>query len=88
MVHRDLHPGNILSDQVISDFGFCGPADKILNNIYGRLGYVAPEFTDAFGILDLPNIIGLPSTYECMMKKCLDPNSEQRPDAQELFGFF
>ncbi|RIB29777.1 hypothetical protein C2G38_2154410 [Gigaspora rosea] len=130
MVHRDLHPGNILSDQekwFISDFGFCGPVDKILNNIYGVLDMLPlkfhkqcyttksdiysmgvimwqlvtrknpyPEFTDAFGILDPsniiifdpPNIIGLPTTYERMMKKCLDPNSEQRPDAQELFSFF
>ena len=47
-VHRDLHSGNILYFQgnnwwYISDFGFCGPADKPLKSIYGNLPYVAPE---------------------------------------------
>src|SRR5262249_30033493 len=27
----------------ISDFGFCGPANKPLNSIYGELSYIAPE---------------------------------------------
>ncbi|CAI2164943.1 5795_t:CDS:1, partial [Funneliformis geosporum] len=27
----------------ISDFGFCGPADKHLRSIYGNLPYIAPE---------------------------------------------
>ncbi|GES78399.1 kinase-like domain-containing protein [Rhizophagus clarus] len=47
-IHRDLHSGNILFGQhiqqfQISDFGFCGPADKPLNSIYGNLPYIAPE---------------------------------------------
>ncbi|RGB42769.1 kinase-like domain-containing protein, partial [Rhizophagus diaphanus] len=45
-IHRDLHSGNILfNDMVIciSDLGFCGPADKPLNSIYGNLPYIAPE---------------------------------------------
>ena len=47
-VHRDLHSGNILYAQqnnywYISDFGFCGPADKPLNSVYGNLPYIAPE---------------------------------------------
>jgi serine/threonine protein kinase len=47
-IHRDLHSGNILFSQFIqvfriSDFGFCGPADKPLNSIYGNLPYIAPE---------------------------------------------
>ncbi|PKK76851.1 kinase-like protein [Rhizophagus irregularis] len=47
-IHRDLHSGNILFGQLIqqfriSDFGFCGPADKPLNSIYGNLPYIAPE---------------------------------------------
>ncbi|GBC12314.2 kinase-like domain-containing protein [Rhizophagus irregularis DAOM 181602=DAOM 197198] len=46
-VHRDLHSGNILfskSNQrwFISDLGFCGPADKPQNSIYGNLPYIAP----------------------------------------------
>ncbi|RIA94979.1 kinase-like domain-containing protein [Glomus cerebriforme] len=48
LIHRDLHSGNILFYQYtnswyISDFGFCGTADKSLNSIYGNLSYIAPE---------------------------------------------
>ncbi|RGB40858.1 kinase-like domain-containing protein, partial [Rhizophagus diaphanus] len=47
-IHRDLHSENILYSQFgdfwyISDFGFCGPADKPLKSIYGNLPYIAPE---------------------------------------------
>jgi serine/threonine protein kinase len=46
-IHRDLHSGNILSSNQkvfrISDLGFCGPADKPLNSVYGNLPYIAPE---------------------------------------------
>ena len=47
-IHRDLHSGNILYSSksqywYISDLGFCGPADKSLNSIYGNLPYIAPE---------------------------------------------
>ena len=43
-----MHSGNILYSQrnnvwYISDFGFCGPADKPLKIIYGNLAYIAPE---------------------------------------------
>src|SRR5581483_6179538 len=48
VIHRDLHSGNILYSQYyntwcISDLGFCGPADKSSNSIYGNLPYIAPE---------------------------------------------
>ncbi|EXX50766.1 Mkk1p [Rhizophagus irregularis DAOM 197198w] len=47
-VHRDLHSGNILYSKfndrwLISDLGFCGPADKSSTSIYGNLPYIAPE---------------------------------------------
>ncbi|RIA86216.1 kinase-like domain-containing protein [Glomus cerebriforme] len=47
-IHRDLHSGNILYSQenqrwFISDLGFCGPADKTSNSVYGNLPYIAPE---------------------------------------------
>src|SRR5688572_19142296 len=47
-IHRDLHSGNFLFSQnyqtfVISDLGFCGPADKSPTSIYGNLPYIAPE---------------------------------------------
>ncbi|PKK70523.1 kinase-like protein [Rhizophagus irregularis] len=48
VIHRDLHSGNILFDQLIqkfriSDLAFCGPPNKPLNSIYGNLPYIAPE---------------------------------------------
>src|SRR4051794_4146021 len=48
LIHRDLHSGNVLFNHInqnfrISDLGFCGPADKPLNSIYGNLPYIAPE---------------------------------------------
>src|SRR5436305_15244979 len=47
-IHRDLHSGNILYFQSrqgfrISDLGFCRPADKSPNSIYGNLPFIAPE---------------------------------------------
>ncbi|CAB4444283.1 unnamed protein product [Rhizophagus irregularis] len=46
-IHRDLHSGNILfrinQKFLISDLGFCGPADKPSKSIYGNLPYIAPE---------------------------------------------
>ncbi|RIA89567.1 kinase-like domain-containing protein [Glomus cerebriforme] len=44
-IHRNLHSRNILYKNYwhIGDLGFCGPADKPLDNIYGTLPYVAPE---------------------------------------------
>src|SRR6266498_3085299 len=47
-IHRDLHSGNILhsprtNNWYISDLGFCGPADKSSESIYGNLPYIAPE---------------------------------------------
>ncbi|RGB22852.1 kinase-like domain-containing protein [Rhizophagus diaphanus] len=47
-IHRDLHSGNILYSKLnqrwyISDLGFCGPADKLTDSIYGNLPYIAPE---------------------------------------------
>ncbi|CAB4407337.1 unnamed protein product [Rhizophagus irregularis] len=47
LVHKDLHPGNILIDGVtlISDFGFCIPTNKTSSdsNVYGVMPYMAPE---------------------------------------------
>ncbi|RIA89507.1 kinase-like domain-containing protein [Glomus cerebriforme] len=47
-IHRDLHSRNILHSPRsnrwhIGDLGFCGPADKSSNIIYGNLPYIAPE---------------------------------------------
>ena len=47
LVHKDLHPGNILQYHTntwyISDFGICGPANQSRSSIYGNLPYMAPE---------------------------------------------
>ncbi|GES76239.1 kinase-like domain-containing protein [Rhizophagus clarus] len=47
-IHRDLHSGNVLYSRLnqrwyISDLGFCGPANKSSESIYGNLPYIAPE---------------------------------------------
>src|SRR6266542_6899843 len=48
-IHRNLHSGNILyysktkQRWYISDLGFCGPANKSSESIYGNLPYIAPE---------------------------------------------
>lgn len=45
-IHRDLHSGNILELNerfFIGDLGFCGPASKPSNSVYGNLPYLAPE---------------------------------------------
>src|SRR5438309_588029 len=47
LVHKDLHPGNILqsftSKWHIADFGISGPANQSPSSIYGNLPYMAPE---------------------------------------------
>ncbi|CAG8803539.1 41274_t:CDS:2, partial [Gigaspora margarita] len=47
LVHRDLHPGNILRGRIdnnwyIADLGFTGSPDQT-DNIVGNLSYIAPE---------------------------------------------
>ncbi|RGB33877.1 kinase-like domain-containing protein [Rhizophagus diaphanus] len=34
---------NEINDFILGDLGFCGPADKPLESIYGNLPYIAPE---------------------------------------------
>ncbi|RHZ77289.1 hypothetical protein Glove_183g65 [Diversispora epigaea] len=48
VIHRDLHSGNILYSELvtewyISDLGLSGPVNKPSNCIYGNLPYIAPE---------------------------------------------
>ncbi|CAG8532834.1 21596_t:CDS:2 [Cetraspora pellucida] len=48
LIHRDLHPGNILQGRnsniwYISDLGFCGPVDQEPGEIYVNPPYAAPE---------------------------------------------
>jgi serine/threonine protein kinase len=47
LVHRDLHPGNVLRERLnnnwcIADLGLSGPPDQT-NKVYGNLPYLAPE---------------------------------------------
>src|SRR5947208_2187407 len=47
LIHRNFHCGNILNNfsdgSLITDLGFCKPANVDNNKIYGVLPYVAPE---------------------------------------------
>ncbi|CAG8672959.1 7478_t:CDS:2, partial [Gigaspora rosea] len=51
MVHRDLHPGNIIHSKniwVVCDLGLCGPSDKeTFGQLFGIVPYVAPEVLSA-----------------------------------------
>src|SRR6266487_1033467 len=45
--HRDFHSRNLLRQKDgywwLADFGLSGPANKLCNEIYGNMPYVAPE---------------------------------------------
>src|ERR1043165_2281809 len=46
ILHRDLHPGNILIDQGeyrLADFGLSGPPNLTQGERYGILPFIAPE---------------------------------------------
>src|ERR1043166_2711070 len=76
LIHKDLHSGNILSDNAIkysyiTDLGLCKPVDEHEEKIHGVLPYVAPEvlrgkkYTPSadiysFGILACEILSGLP----------------------------
>ncbi|CAI2192864.1 19716_t:CDS:2, partial [Funneliformis geosporum] len=103
-IHRDLHSGNILYSEYsgqwyISDFGFCGPADKPLESIYGNLPYIAPEVingkgytfkSDAHLVMKIirgmrPQIVqGTPTEYKNLMVQCWDADPSKRHDIKNL----
>ncbi|CAI2183853.1 12741_t:CDS:2 [Funneliformis geosporum] len=106
-IHRDLHSGNILYSEYtgrwyISDFGFCGPADKPLGSIYGNLPYISPEVINGTGytfasdiyIMKImngmrPNIVnGTPLEYANLMVQCWDADPSKRHDIKNLKGAY
>lgn len=83
LIHRDLHPGNILNKQVdfenvkcyITDLGLSKPVNEIDNGkVYGVLPYVAPEilrgqpYTQASDIYSFAMI-----AYEVLTNSCPYP---------------
>jgi len=78
LIHRDFHPGNILSGGLggysyITDLGLCKPANEITKEekIYGVMPYVAPEvlqskpYTQASDIYSLGIVM-----YEIFSNAC------------------
>ncbi|CAG8480933.1 10139_t:CDS:2 [Dentiscutata heterogama] len=58
LIHRDLHPGNILqghnsNNWYISDLGFCGPVVQEPGDIYVNPPYAAPEVLCGEGGINL-----------------------------------
>ncbi|RIB19008.1 kinase-like domain-containing protein, partial [Gigaspora rosea] len=79
LVHRDLHPGNILQkfdgSWRISDLGFCDLSRKEKNHFYGNLPYCAPEVINngeytiksdiySIGMLMYEVVTGMPPFYD------------------------
>jgi serine/threonine protein kinase len=64
-IHKNLHSGNILYDSqlrqkfIISDLGFCEPADKPSDSTYGKLPYIAPEVISGKEITFASNIYSI-----------------------------
>ncbi|PKY51693.1 hypothetical protein RhiirA4_468869, partial [Rhizophagus irregularis] len=82
-IHRDLHSGNILFSKTnirISDLGFCGPADKPLNSIYGNLPYIAPEVIGKMKYSFASDVYSIE-----LMEQCWDADPTKRPDIDTLY---
>ncbi|CAB4422515.1 unnamed protein product [Rhizophagus irregularis] len=63
-IYRDLHSGNILyykefDTWYICDLGFCGPANRTLNGVYGNLPYIAPEVLSEKGYTSASDIYSI-----------------------------
>ncbi|GES91846.1 kinase-like domain-containing protein [Rhizophagus clarus] len=98
-VHRDLHTGNILfftkninvfSNSIISisDMGLCGEVSNVKDtNIYGVMPYVAPEVLRGNPYTQAADIYSFeaPKCYIDLMKKCWDPNPDNRKDSNETY---
>lgn len=89
LVHRDFHPGNILSAGTvfcITDLGLCRPANETdEKKVYGVMPYLAPEilngmsYTQAsdiysFGMVAYEVLTGLPPYYEHERDSALAPS--------------
>ncbi|GBC02529.1 hypothetical protein RclHR1_04670007 [Rhizophagus clarus] len=92
MVHRDLHPGNILVKNeywpYISDMGLCGNVDDIAT---GKQPFYdsAHDFNLAIsickGVRPVINDLEAPKYYIDLMKRCWDSNPDNRLDINEIF---
>ncbi|CAG8526134.1 2819_t:CDS:2 [Gigaspora margarita] len=98
LIHRDLHPGNILNMDImylITDLGQCRPANEENDEKnYGVLPYVAPEVlcgkphtqdSDiySFGIIAYEILTGLPP-YTVYDKEKNYPDPDKRPTSRAL----
>ncbi|CAG8756182.1 18910_t:CDS:2, partial [Racocetra fulgida] len=71
MIHKDLHPGNILLDGkawLLCDLGFCGPANK--GQAFGIMPYVAPEVLTGGGYTTASDIYSIGIIMWIITSRC------------------
>ncbi|CAG8615353.1 183_t:CDS:2, partial [Dentiscutata heterogama] len=85
LVHRDLHPGNLLHYRrtiSISDLGLCRYY-PFNNRNYDE--YLIKEICEETYPLRPKVLGGTPPDYEILMRKCWDADPNKRPTTKELY---
>ncbi|CAB5314084.1 unnamed protein product [Rhizophagus irregularis] len=95
IIHRDLHPKNILVNNgklLIADFGLSKKLEEVMtNSIANRMGMIEYIEPQCFKNIDIGDghrekpIEGTLPTYQQLYQKCWDDKPESRPDIEEIY---
>ncbi|CAB5370775.1 unnamed protein product [Rhizophagus irregularis] len=95
IIHRDLHPKNILVNNgklLIADFGLSKKLEEVMtNSIANRMGMIEYIEPQCFKNIDIGDghrekpIEGTLPTYQQLYQKCWDDKPESRPDIEEVY---
>ncbi|CAB4431272.1 unnamed protein product [Rhizophagus irregularis] len=95
IIHRDLHPKNILVNNgklLIADFGLSKKLEEVMtNSIANRMGMIEYIEPKCFKNIDIGDghrekpIEGTLPTYQQLYQKCWDDKPESRPDIEEVY---